>query len=81
MFLDLRPNKRLIKQWCAGDLRRHRAHYDVTVMEPKTVSGIKKHSSVRLKSPVVITFHISVPPNRSLPNSMEHVATSFANAS
>ena len=32
VFFDLRPNKRLSKQsW--GDLRRHRAHYDVTEME------------------------------------------------
>ena len=33
VFFDLRPNKRLSKQlwgWC---LRRHRAHYDVIVME------------------------------------------------
>ena len=33
VFFDLRLNKRLSKQ-DAGDLRRHRAHYDVTVMEP-----------------------------------------------
>ena len=31
VFFDLRLNKRLSKQ-DAGDLRRHRAHYDVTVM-------------------------------------------------
>ena len=30
VFFDLRPNKRL-GRW-AGDLRRHRAHYDVIVM-------------------------------------------------
>ena len=29
VFFDLRPNKRLSE---AGDLRRHRAHYDVMVM-------------------------------------------------
>ena len=35
VFLDLCPNKRLDKQGCceAVDLRRHRAHYDDTVME------------------------------------------------
>ena len=33
VFLDLRLNKRLSKQSWAGNLRRHRAHYDVTVME------------------------------------------------
>ena len=30
---DLRLNKRLSKQSSAGDLRRHRVHYDVTVMD------------------------------------------------
>ena len=33
VFFDLRLNKRLINNREAGDLRRHRAHYDVTVME------------------------------------------------
>ena len=32
VFFDLRPNKRLSKQCEAGDLRRYRAHYDVTIM-------------------------------------------------
>ena len=32
VFFDLRPNKRLSKNREAGDLRRHRAHYDVNVM-------------------------------------------------
>ena len=32
VFFDLRLNKRLTKQWWAGDLKRHRTHYDVTVM-------------------------------------------------
>ena len=31
VFFDLRPNKRLSKQY-AGDLRRHYAHYNATVM-------------------------------------------------
>ena len=31
-FFDLRLNKRLSKKREAGDLRRHRAHYDVIVM-------------------------------------------------
>ena len=30
VFFDLRLNKRLSKQWEAGDLRRHRTYYDVT---------------------------------------------------
>ena len=32
VFFDLRLNKRLSKNRDAGDLRRHHAHYDVTVM-------------------------------------------------
>ena len=32
IFFDLRPNKRLSKQWSGWYLRPHRAHYDVTVM-------------------------------------------------
>ena len=32
VFFDLRLNKRLSEQWWAGDLRRYRAHYDVTLM-------------------------------------------------
>ena len=32
IFLDLRLNKRLSKQSWTGDFRRHRAHYDVIVM-------------------------------------------------
>ena len=36
IIYDLRLNKRLSKQLReAGDLRRHRAHYDVTVMNSK----------------------------------------------
>ena len=31
-FFDMPLNKRLSKQSLAGDLRRHIAHYDVTVM-------------------------------------------------
>ena len=32
VFFDLRLNKGLSKQWWGWDSRRHRAHYDVTVM-------------------------------------------------
>ena len=31
VFFDLHPNTRLSKSSEAGDLTRHRAHYDVTV--------------------------------------------------
>ena len=33
VFLDLRLNKRFNKQRETGDLRRHRGHYDVIVMQ------------------------------------------------
>ena len=39
VFFDLRLNKRLSKQCEAGDLRRYRAHYDVTVMKEEMVPG------------------------------------------
>ena len=32
VFFDLSPNKRSSKQSWAGDLRRHRAHYGVSIM-------------------------------------------------
>ena len=32
VFFDLHPNKRWVNNGEAGDLRRYRAHYDVTVM-------------------------------------------------
>ena len=38
VFFDLRLNKRLRNNGEAGDLRHHRAHYDVTVMIVETVA-------------------------------------------
>ena len=35
VFFDQRLNKRLSKNGDTGDLRRHRAHYDVTVIPRK----------------------------------------------
>ena len=32
VFFGLRLNKRLSKQWDAGDLGHHRVHYDISVM-------------------------------------------------
>ena len=32
VFFDLHPNKRRVNNDEAGDLRRHRGHYDVTVI-------------------------------------------------
>ena len=40
VFFDLRLNQQLSKQWKAGDLRRHRAHYDVTVMTCDNMSTL-----------------------------------------
>ena len=40
VFLDLRPNKRVNNRE-AGDLRRHRAHHDVTAMMMKTKWSMK----------------------------------------
>ena len=41
IFFDMRLNKRLIKQLDAGDLRRHRYHYDATVMSSKASPGCR----------------------------------------
>ena len=41
VFFDLRLNKRLSKQSCAGGLRRYHAHYDVTVMTVVTATDPK----------------------------------------
>ena len=38
VFFVLRLNKQLSKQWWAGDLRRYRSHYDVTVMGAMTMN-------------------------------------------
>ena len=37
VFFDLRPNRRLSKRGEAGDMKRHRAHYDVIVMRIQAV--------------------------------------------
>ena len=39
VFFDLRPSKRWVNNPEAGDLRRHRAHYDVNVMRNVNVSA------------------------------------------
>ena len=33
-FFDFSLNKRLSNIWAAGNLWRHRAHYDITVIKP-----------------------------------------------
>ena len=48
VFFDLPLNKRLSKQ-SAGDLRRHRAHYDVTVLKSvKQISIAKAFSTMHI---------------------------------
>ena len=44
-FFDQRLNKRLSKQSEAGNLRRHRAHYDVTVMSSISIQTLMFHMS------------------------------------
>ena len=67
IFFDLRLNKRLGKQCGAGDLRRYRAHYDVTVMyyhlsKPKSQIkvSVKKtlHKSIFLSYLVYLLFRL-----------------------
>ena len=45
VFFDLRLNKRLRNNGEAGDLRRHRVHYDVTVMLLRKIwkCGLKQY--------------------------------------
>ena len=43
VFFDLRLNKRLSKYRKADDVRRHRAHYDVTVMLNYKSKGVQIH--------------------------------------
>ena len=43
VFFDLRLNKRLSNNREAGDLRRYRAHYDVTVMSSADKQTMKSH--------------------------------------
>ena len=40
VFFDLRLNKRLSKQWWAGDLRRYRGYYDVIAMYPTLLNEL-----------------------------------------
>ena len=49
VFFDLRLNKRLSKQSC-GDLRRYRAHYDVTLM--------KNNSGFIIENSFQVTFWV-----------------------
>ena len=49
VFFDLRLNKRLTNNQNAGELRRHRAYYDVTVMkliQPQLRHGIDMNETI-----------------------------------
>ena len=39
VYFDLRPNNGWVNNHEAGDLRRNRAHRDVTVMAPRTITS------------------------------------------
>ena len=54
VFFDLRLYKRLNKNCKAGDLRRHRAHYDFTVMFQ--VVFLTAAYGVKCESVILITF-------------------------
>ena len=43
VFFDLRQDKRVGKQSNSGDFRRHRAHYDITVMEMELISHARRN--------------------------------------
>ena len=64
VFLDLSLNKRLSKNQDAGDLRRHRAHHDVTVMLITYVSTHFIWTSFRCRHPST-RRNVSAPANRS----------------
>ena len=44
VFFDLRLNKRLKNNRDAGDLRHHRAHYDVTAMSDASTATADGHA-------------------------------------
>ena len=48
VFFDLRPNKRLSKQWWGWWLRRHGAHYDVSVMQMVSGTHFTKNSELTM---------------------------------
>ena len=64
VFLDLSLNKRLSKNRDAGDLRRHRAHHDVTVMLITYVNTHFIWTSFRCRHPSTCR-NVSTPANRS----------------
>ena len=63
VFFDLRPNKRLSKQWWGWDLRRHRAHYDVSVRSRYLKHGkvLTPRSTVYLAMPRIPDSGTEIP--------------------
>ena len=47
VFFDLRLNKWLSNNREAGDLRRYRAHYDVTLMNARKISHVHTFTDTR----------------------------------
>ena len=47
VFFDLRLNNGWVNNHEAGDLRRHRAHYDVTVMVPDVPAHVYRRLPIR----------------------------------
>ena len=56
IFFDLRLNKRLRNNREAGDLRRYRAHFDVTVMRRMIDSTTREFDS-RFREETVTRLH------------------------
>ena len=66
IFSDLRLNKRLSNSREAGDLRRHRAHYDVIIVWPMTFF-------IRLRSHVIVLQRFNVSSATKLCDSDEQI--------
>ena len=60
-LVDLRLNKRLSKSREAGDWRRHRTHYDVTVMIYVWAQWSPSSSRVSVYFPVMFNVTFPVP--------------------
>ena len=58
VFCDLRLNNRCVNNRDAGELRRHRVHYDVIVMiqEVQVTTGTKSFSDIVLATSLVVSF-------------------------
>ena len=68
VFFDLCLNKRLSKQSWAGDLRRHRAHYDVIVMDVRCVlKRLKSHPTWLLQQLVQVSNKGIITPTKYWP--------------